>query len=278
MILIRHGECTLYFPGDVKLNRRIRGKFMDELKLLLQKYKNGEISEKQVQEAIEKLSMEDLDFAKIDHSRNNRQGFPEVIFCTGKTDQQVVEIAKKIVKRNGQLLATRADKKVFTKLKKEIPSVKYNDLAKLIYLPNKKIIKEFDNQLLIITAGTSDISVAEEARISAEVMGFRAQKIYDVGVSGIHRLFKYKNEIESAKVIIVVAGMEGALPSVVGGLVSVPVIAVPTSVGYGTSFNGLTALLSMLNSCANGITVVNIDNGYGAAFAACRILRSDYKL
>lgn len=251
---------------------------MDELKLLLQKYKNGEISEKQVQEAIEKLSMEDLDFAKIDHSRNNRQGFPEVIFCTGKTDQQVVEIAKKIVKRNGQLLATRADKKVFTKLKKEIPSVKYNDLAKLIYLPNKKIIKEFDNQLLIITAGTSDISVAEEARISAEVMGFRAQKIYDVGVSGIHRLFKYKNEIESAKVIIVVAGMEGALPSVVGGLVSVPVIAVPTSVGYGTSFNGLTALLSMLNSCANGITVVNIDNGYGAAFAACRILRSDYKL
>jgi pyridinium-3,5-biscarboxylic acid mononucleotide synthase len=247
---------------------------MDELKQLLQKYKNGELTENQVQDSIEKLSIEDLDFAKIDHSRKNRQGFPEVIFCSGKTDQQIIEIAKKIVKRNGQLLATRADKKVFNKLKKEIPNVKYNELAKLIYLPNKKLNKVYDNQLLIITAGTSDISVAEEARISAEVMGFKAQKIYDVGVSGIHRLFKYNKEIESAKVIIVAAGMEGALPSVVGGLVSVPVIAVPTSVGYGTSFNGLTALLSMLNSCANGITVVNIDNGYGAAFAACRILRS----
>ena len=149
-----------------------------------------------------------------------------------------------------------------------------DEQTKIIYLPNKKINKAFNNQLLIITAGTSDISVAEEARISAEVMGFKAQKIYDVGVSGIHRLFRYNREIESAKVIIVVAGMEGALPSVVGGLVSSPVIAVPTSVGYGTSFNGLTALLSMLNSCANGITVVNIDNGYGAAFAACRILRT----
>ena len=247
---------------------------MDELKQLLQKYKKGELTENQVQEALEKLSMENLDFAKIDHSRKNRQGFPEVIFCSGKTEQQIIEIAQKIVKRNGQLLATRADKKIYIKLKKEIPEVKYNELAKIIYLPNKKKNKEFDNQLLIITAGTSDIAVAEEARISAEVMGFKAQKIYDVGVSGIHRLFKYNKEIESAKVIIVVAGMEGALPSVVGGLVSVPVIAVPTSVGYGTSFNGLTALLSMLNSCANGITVVNIDNGYGAAFAACRILRS----
>jgi NCAIR mutase (PurE)-related protein len=250
---------------------------MDELKQILQKYKKGEITEKHVQQALEKLSMEDLDFAKIDHNRKNRQGFPEVIFCSGKTEQQIIEIAQKIVKRNNQLLATRADKKIYDKLKKEIPQVKYNDLAKLIYLPNKKINKEFENQLLIVTAGTSDIAVAEEARISAEVMGFKAQKIYDVGVSGIHRLFKYNKEIESARVIIVVAGMEGALPSVVGGLVSVPVIAVPTSVGYGTSFNGLTALLSMLNSCANGITVVNIDNGYGAAFAACRILRTIHK-
>ena len=250
---------------------------MNELKQILQKFKQGKLTDNQVQEAFEKLSMEDLDYAKIDHSRKNRQGFPEVIFCTGKTDIQITEIAKKIVKRNSQLLATRADKRIYNKLKKEIPRVKYNDLAKIIYLPNKKINKEFENQLLIITAGTSDISVAEEARISAEVMGFKAQKIYDVGVSGIHRLFKYKEEIESAKVIIVVAGMEGALPSVVGGLVSVPVIAVPTSVGYGTSFNGITALLSMLNSCANGITVVNIDNGYGAAFAACRILSTKLK-
>jgi NCAIR mutase (PurE)-related protein len=250
---------------------------MDELKQLLKKYKHGELTEKQVQDAIENLSMEDLDFAKIDHSRKNRQGFPEVIFCSGKTDQQIIEISKKIEKRNNQLLATRADKKIYIKLKKELPEIKYNELAKIIFLPPKKISKDFDNKLLILTAGTSDIAVAEEARISAEVMGFKAQKIYDVGVSGIHRLFKYKEEIENAKVIIVVAGMEGALPSVVGGLVSVPIIAVPTSVGYGTSFNGLTALLSMLNSCANGITVVNIDNGYGAAFAACRILRSILK-
>ena len=250
---------------------------MNELKQILQKFKQGKLTDNQVQEAFEKLSMEDLDYAKIDHSRKNRQGFPEVIFCTGKTDIQITEIAKKIVKRNHQLLATRANRKIYNKLKKEIPQVKYNDLAKIIYLPNKKINKEFDNKLLIITAGTSDIGVAEEAKITAEVMGFKAQKIYDVGVSGIHRLFKYKEEIESAKVIIVVAGMEGALPSVVGGLVSVPVIAVPTSVGYGTSFNGITALLSMLNSCANGITVVNIDNGYGAAFAACRILSTKLK-
>lgn len=250
---------------------------MDELKKLLQKYKKGELSEKQVQQSIEKLSMEDLEFAKVDHSRANRQGFPEVIFCSGKTGQQIIEIAKSIVKRNGQLLATRADINIYNQLKKEIPQVKYNDIAKLVYLPNKKIDKKYDNQLLIVTAGTSDIAVAEEARISAEVMGFKAQKIYDVGVSGIHRLFKYDKEIEGAKVIIVVAGMEGALPSVVGGLVPVPVIAVPTSVGYGTSFNGLTALLSMLNSCANGITVVNIDNGYGAAFSACRILRTMQK-
>jgi NCAIR mutase (PurE)-related protein len=250
---------------------------MDELKILLQKYKKGEISEDDIQESIAKLAIEDLDFAKVDHTRVNRQGFPEVIYCNGKTEDQILQIAKKIVKRNGLLLATRADKKVFGKLKNEIPQIKYNALAKLIFLPSKKIKKEFDNQLLIITAGTSDVAVAEEARISAEVMGFKAQKIYDVGVSGIHRLFKYKNEIETAKVIIVVAGMEGALPSVVGGLVSVPVIAVPTSVGYGTAFNGITALLSMLNSCANGITVVNIDNGYGAAFAACRILRSMLK-
>ena len=247
---------------------------MDELKQLLKNYKSGKLNAKQIQESIEKLSMEDLDFAKIDHSRKNRQGFPEVIFCSGKTEEQILEIAKKIIQRNGQLLATRANKKVFNKIKNKFPKVKYNELAKLIYLPNKKINTAFDNQLLIITAGTSDISVAEEARVSAEVMGYKAQKIYDVGVSGIHRLFKYNKEIENAKVIIVVAGMEGALPSVVGGLVSVPVIAVPTSVGYGTSFNGLTALLSMLNSCANGITVVNIDNGYGAAFAACRILRN----
>jgi len=250
---------------------------MDELKQILQKFKQGNLTENQVQKSIENLSMEDLDFAKIDHGRKNRQGFPEVIFCSGKTDNQIITIAKKIVKKNNQLLATRADKKIYSKLKKEIPQVKYNDLAKIIYLPNKKINKEFVNKLLIITAGTSDIAVAEEARISAEVMEFKAQKIYDVGVSGIHRLFKYKKELELANVIIVVAGMEGALPSVVGGLVSVPVIAVPTSVGYGTSFNGITALLAMLNSCANGITVVNIDNGYGAAFAACRILRSNLK-
>lgn len=247
---------------------------MEDLTLLLKKYKEGKFTEEQVLNELQNTSVEEMGFANIDHHRQQRQGFPEVIYSDGKTSDQILKIAKSIIKRSNLFLATKADRKIYNKLKKELPGIKFDKAARVIYLPRKKYYQEMNDCLLILTAGTSDIPVAEEARLSAEAMGFKAKKIYDVGVSGIHRLFKYKKELEFAKVIIVAAGMEGALPSVVGGLVSVPVIAVPTSIGYGTSFNGITALLAMLNSCANGITVVNIDNGYGAAFAACRILRS----
>lgn len=247
---------------------------MDHLVALLKDYKDGKLSDKEILKELENASVEEMDFANIDHHRQKRQGFPEVIFGEGKTTEQIIKIAKSIIKRSNLLLGTRIDKKAYLKIKKEIPEIKYEQAAKVMYLPQKKFYNKLDNRLLILTAGTSDIPVAEEARLSAEAMGFRAKKIYDVGVSGLHRLFKYKKDLDYAQVIIVAAGMEGALPSVVGGLVSMPVIAVPTSIGYGTSFNGMTALLAMLNSCANGITVVNIDNGYGAAFAACRILRS----
>ncbi|NQU17793.1 MAG: nickel pincer cofactor biosynthesis protein LarB [Candidatus Saganbacteria bacterium] len=216
---------------------------------------------------------EELGFAKVDHHRIKRKGFPEVIYCPGKTTKQIVEIAKSINKKKHPVLMTRASVEVYKAVKKALRKATYHKEAKIItisktipYTPNPK-------PCLIITAGTADIPVAEEAAVTAEFLGIKTERLYDVGVAGIHRLTQNLDKLEKAKVIIVVAGMEGALPSVVGGLVEAPVIAVPTSVGYGANFKGLSALLTMMNSCAPGVAVVNIDNGFGAAVMAHAIIR-----
>ncbi|UNC91363.1 nickel pincer cofactor biosynthesis protein LarB [Candidatus Contubernalis alkaliaceticus] len=248
----------------------------DFMRSLLNNYKEGHLSLTEALKELKKLPYEDLGFAKIDHHRAMRNGFPEVIFCQGKTVDQVAKIFKTLAEHNKNILGTRANKEMSEKIIKEFPQAKYHEMAGIISMIHKeKYIS--DKKLLILTAGTADMPVAEEAAITAEVMGHRVERVYDAGVAGIHRLFNSYDKIESASVIIVVAGMEGALASVVGGLVDVPVIAVPTSVGYGAHFNGLAPLLSMLNSCATGIGVVNIDNGYGAAALADTIIRVSLK-
>ena len=239
----------------------------EELKKLLQMFKKGKLSEQQVIDRIASLRFESLGYATLDHHRQLRQGFPEVILCEGKTPQQVAEIASRIYKRSEPLLATRASAEHFKAVKQKIKNAHYHQFARVITANEpKKITRE--ETVLIISAGTSDIPIAEEAAITAAMFGNKVERLYDVGVAGIHRLLSHTEKLTKANVIIVVAGMEGALPSVVGGLVDVPVIAVPTSVGYGASFKGISALLGMLNSCASGVTVVNIDNGFGAGFAA----------
>jgi NCAIR mutase (PurE)-related protein len=244
---------------------------------LLKDYKNNKVTLEFVLSKLKNLPYENLNFALVDHHRELRQGFPEVIYSPGKTLEQIKRIAKSIISQGSSLLVTRAERKIYEFLKKEIRGISYNELAGVIYSKKTPYFKEFDDKLLIISAGTSDIPVAEEAFQTALSLGFKAKKIFDVGVAGLHRLLHHKDVIEAAEVIIVVAGMEGALASVIGGLVSVPLIAVPTSAGYGASFQGIAALLAMLNSCANGITVVNIDNGFGAAFAAGKILKQVYQ-
>jgi NCAIR mutase (PurE)-related protein len=239
----------------------------EELIKILRRYRSGYISEKTIAEKIAALQFESLGFANIDHHRHLRQGFPEVILCEGKTPRQAADIAVRIYRRAEPLLATRATKAHFNMIKRKIHSAKYNLLARVITANAPKKI-QYKGEILVVTGGTSDIPVAEEAAITASMFGNKVGKVYDVGVAGIHRLLAHAEKLRRANVIIVVAGMEGALPSVVGGLVDVPVIAVPTSVGYGASFGGISALLAMLNSCASGITVVNIDNGFGAGFAA----------
>ncbi len=215
---------------------------------------------------------EDVGFAKIDHHRHKRKGFPEVIYCEGKTPAQVAHIAHRISKNGHDVLATRADKKAYLAVKKRLKYAKYFETAKIItFIKEPRLLVA--GSLSIITAGTSDTPVAEEAAVTAEFLGLGVNRIYDVGVAGIHRLIKNLDQIKKTKVLIVVAGMEGALPSVIGGLVDKPIIAVPTSVGYGSSFKGLSALLTMMNSCAPGIAVVNIDNGFGAAVMAYYILK-----
>ncbi len=243
----------------------------EELRQLLQNYKRGKLDEQQIIERLAALRFESLGFATVDHHRQLRQGFPEVILCEGKTPQQVADIASKISGRKEPLLATRASADHFKALRRKIRSAHYHQFARVITANEPKEAESGRGTILVVTAGTSDIPVAEEAAITARMMGNRVEKLYDVGVAGIHRLLSQSEQLLRARVIIVVAGMEGALPSVVGGLVDVPVIAVPTSVGYGASFEGLAALLAMLNSCASGITVVNIDNGFGAGFAASLI-------
>ena len=245
-----------------------------QLKKLLEQVKNGSISIDQAIEEFRHLPFEDLGFAQIDHHRQIRRGFPEVIYCPGKTTEQIIKIFASLAERGNNVLATRAEEDVFQALAetKKYPQARYEKLAKAIVLEQKKIAPS-KTVVPIVTAGTADLPVAAEAKVTAEIMGQRAEVICDVGVAGLHRLFGHLPKLQKANVTIVVAGMEGALASVVGGLVSCPVIAVPTSIGTGANFGGLSALLTMLNSCAAGVTVVNIDNGFSAGITATLINR-----
>ena len=250
---------------------------MNQLELLkiLESVKAGELPPAKAIERLKHLPYEDLGFAKVDHHRALRQGFVEVIFGRGKTPQQVARIVKAMLGQKDSrqnVLVTRADRKMFAAVKKLSRTAKFHALSGLITIEQNDGITG-KGTILVVSAGTSDIPVAEEALLTARVMGNRAEHFYDVGVAGIHRLLEHREKLAQARVIICVAGMEGALPSVVGGLVAVPVIAVPTSVGYGASFGGVAALLGMLNSCASNVTVVNIDNGFGAACVASCINR-----
>ncbi len=241
------------------------------MKKLLQDYKKGKVGLATVLEKLRTLPYEDLEFAKLDTHREIRKGFPETIFCQGKTLPQISQILQKLPK-DQNILLTKANKNVYTMVKKSYPAAQYNESAKTIVIQRYKRKKK-KGVILILTAGTSDIPVAEEAVVTAELMGNKVEKVYDVGVAGVHRLFDIKEKIFHANVIIVIAGMEGALASIVGGLASKPVIAVPTSVGYGASFHGIAPLLTMLNCCAEGVAVVNIDNGFGAGYFASLINR-----
>jgi pyridinium-3,5-biscarboxylic acid mononucleotide synthase len=227
-----------------------------------------------VTDALERLShapVEELDFATIDHNRALRQGYPEVIYCPGKTLDQIVTIAERIAERGDGFLATRAEPPIRAALGARFPAAQLNDAGRTAWLAPEMPAPHGTGDVLIVTAGTSDLPVAEEASVTATALGNTVKRLTDVGVAGIHRLLSRADALHSARVVIVVAGMDGALPSVVAGLVRAPVIAVPTSVGYGASFGGVAALLAMLSSCAAGLTVVNIDNGFGAAVAASRI-------
>lgn len=219
---------------------------------------------------------EDIGFAKVDHHRHQRKGFPEVIYCEGKTPAQIAKIAQTIWAQGHNVLATRADRKAFLAVKKVLKKAQYHETARVITAINPKTTRDprpATRDISIITAGTADLPVAEEAAVTAGFLGLKVERTFDVGVAGIHRLIKNLPRLKESKVVIVVAGMEGALPSVVGGLIDKPIIAVPTSVGYGSSFQGLAALLTMMNSCAPGIAVVNIDNGFGAAVMAYYIVK-----
>ena len=218
------------------------------------------------------MEQKELGFAAVDTGREKRQGFAEVVYGAGKTAEQIVSILKTLLAESeGSVMATRVDAEKAQAVLAALPEARYDEVARIVYVERKTPIEDAAHRILVVTAGTSDIPVAEEAALTARLMGNDVRTLYDVGVAGIHRLLAHKEELLAANVVIVVAGMEGALASVVGGLVARPVIAVPTSVGYGASFQGLTALLSMLNSCATGVAVVNIDNGFGAGAMASRI-------
>ena len=246
----------------------------EQLKTILEQVKSGDINISRALEKLRVLPFEDLGFAHIDHHRQIRCGLAEVIYCPGKTTEQIIEIFSKLAAKGNNVLATRVDRDVFEALAetKKFPQARYESQARAIVLEQKKI-EPSKAAILIVTAGTADLPVAAEAKVTAELMGQRTELICDVGVAGLHRLLGYTEKLQKANVIIVIAGMEGALASVVGGLVSCPVIAVPTSIGTGASFGGIAALLTMLNSCAAGVTVVNIDNGFSAAVTAALINR-----
>jgi len=234
--------------------------------------RQGKLSPDDAVARLRHLPFEDIGFAKVDHHRALRAGMPEVILGEGKTPAQVAGIFARLAKHGGNILATRADRKQFAAVKKKVRAAEYRELARAIVLHHDST-KYGKGMIAVVSAGTSDIPVAEEAVVTAELMGNAVENFYDVGVAGIHRLLANREALTKARVVIVCAGMEGALPSVVGGLVGVPVIAVPTSVGYGSSFEGLAALLGMLNSCASNVSVVNIDNGFGAGYVASLINR-----
>lgn len=241
-----------------------------ELKKILELLTKKELSIEEVLSKIIRNGYTDLGFARVDSDRKERCGFPEVIFCPGKKPSEVAEIAKAIYSREGKVFATRANRNVYRAVKKVIPKARFNERGKTITAVRRKQ-KEFSGTIHIVTGGTSDIPVAEEAVETAAIMGMKVEKLYDAGVAGIHRLLNNVSVFENASVVIAVAGMEGALPSVVGGLVKCPVIAVPTSIGYGASFGGVAALLAMLNSCASNVLVTNIDNGFRAGYVASLI-------
>ena len=245
----------------------------EQLEALLADVAGGRLAPGAALERLRHLPFEDLPFARIDHHRALRQGFPEVVFCEGKTTDQVVAICERLAAATGSFLGTRASEALASRLQATFPAMVWHPLARIVHLAGERP-SPGEGTILVVSAGTSDLPVAEEAALTAEAFGHPVERLIDVGVAGLHRLLAATGQIERARVIIVVAGMEGALPSVVGGLVGVPVIAVPTSVGYGASFGGLAALLGMLNSCAAGVTVVNIDNGFGAAAAASRICQT----
>jgi NCAIR mutase (PurE)-related protein len=244
------------------------------LRQLLEQVKGGQVGVDDAMERLRNLPYEDLGFARVDHHRQLRKGFPEVIFCPSNTPEQIVRIFETLASRGHNVLATRAKPEAFEAIVKAgtCPGVEYDESARTITLRQKELPSS-KSVLPIVTAGTADLPVAMEAKVTAEIMGQRTELICDVGVAGLHRLLASVSRLNEANVLIVVAGMEGALASVVGGLVSCPVIAVPTSVGYGANFQGVSALLTMLNSCASGVTVVNIDNGFGAAVTATMINR-----
>ncbi len=245
-----------------------------EAREVLEQVKAGIISIEEAEKYFKKQPFEELGYAKLDTHRQMRSGFPEVVFCSGKPDQYLVSIFKRLYEENGEVLGTRAQAAQYELVKEVLPQVSFDEVSHILKVEKEGKIRQ--GKITVCTAGTADIPVAEEAAQTAEYFGSNVERIYDVGVSGLHRLLSKLDEIQEANCVIAVAGMEGALASVIGGLVSRPVIAVPTSVGYGASLNGLSALLTMINSCANGIAVVNIDNGYGAGYIATQINRLGY--
>lgn len=246
---------------------------MASLHQILSNVAKGKMSVEDASQKLMHLSFEDIDYAHIDHHRSLRKGFPEVIFGQGKTADQIIGIMEKMLLQEKVVLVTRIDVEQANRVVECFPDAVYHKEAKMVVWKKHEVANQGKGTILVISAGTSDIPVAKEACLTASVMGNRVESIFDVGVAGIHRLFNHKESIAKASVLVVVAGMEGALPSVVAGMVSRPVIAVPTSVGYGVSFNGLTALFAMLNSCSSNVAVVNIDNGFGAGYMASIINR-----
>ena len=244
----------------------------ESIRKLFEQVRAGKLDPDQAVQQLRHLPFEDLGFAKVDHHRALRVGMPEVIFGQGKTPAQITQIFSRLAQQEGNILATRASKQQFAAIKKKVRKAQYRELARAVVLQRDQTTYG-KGIIAVVSAGTSDIPVAEEAVVTSEIMGNEVQHLYDVGVAGIHRLLANRGTLAQARVVIVCAGMEGALPSVVGGLVGVPVIAVPTSVGYGAAFEGLAALLGMMNSCASNVSVVNIDNGFGAGYVASLINR-----
>lgn len=242
-----------------------------DIKNMLKQVRDGKLDPEQAEELLKNLPYEDLGYAKLDLHRKLRSGFPETVYCQGKPDEYLAKIFSTLYRENGEVLGTRATGEQYELVKRELPEAVYDPISRIIRAETGK--KELTGRIAVCTGGTADIPVAEEAAQTAEFFGCFVERIYDVGVAGIHRLLSKREQIAKANCVIAVAGMEGALGTVVAGLVENPVIAVPTSVGYGASFHGLSALLTMLNSCANGISVVNIDNGYGAGYLAAQMNR-----